>query len=390
MKNLISIIVPVYNVEKYLSQCIESIINQTYKNIEIILVDDESPDLSGVICDEYKEKDNRIIVIHQNNKGLVSTRKAGLKICKGEYIGFVDGDDYIELNMYEKLYKAIQDSNADVVHSGYFKNGNKEIWGVQTDAILELSRVGKSNAIVELILSEQSKSWIAPSIWSKLFSRKTIMRAYMEVPDYLSYGEDLVCLLNSILECNKLAIINQAFYHYIKREGSITNLVKNDLLMREINLYNEMKKIMGNYLLYEDMQEKMEFSLIKKIAFALKQVNAKSIQCYCFPDMKILYDKKIVIYGAGMVGQDYYTQIKSYEHCEIIAWIDRMFDKYSFEYYKVQPVEILERIDFDIIVIAVSNGQMAKKIRNDLIELGVQSDKILWKMPEFTMEVKCN
>lgn len=390
MQNLISIIVPVYNVEKYLSQCIESIINQTYKNIEIILVDDGSTDSSGTICDKYKEKDSRITVIHQKNIGVTAARKTGLGICNGEYIGFVDGDDYIETCMYEKLYQVIQDTEADVVHSGYLKNGDKEIWGVQTNVLLELSEIGKSRAIDELILSEKSENRIVPSLWSKLFSRKAIMNAYMGVPDDLLYGEDLICLLNCILESNKMAIINEAFYHYIKREESITNLVKNDLLMREINLYNEMKKVLNNYMLYEDMQDKVEFDFVKKITFALKQVNAKSIQCYCFPDMKILYDKKIVIYGAGMVGQDYYTQIKSYEHCKIIAWIDRKFDKCLFDYYKVQPVEILGRIDFDIIVIAVSNGQMAKKIRNDLIELGVQSDKILWKMPEFTMEVKCN
>ena len=99
----ISIIVPVYNIEKYISECIESIINQTYKNLQIILVDDGSTDKSGIICDEYARKDTRINVIHQKNGGLVSARKSGLRNVEGEFVGFVDGDDYIEPDMYENL-----------------------------------------------------------------------------------------------------------------------------------------------------------------------------------------------------------------------------------------------------------------------------------------------
>ena len=100
---MLSIIVPVYNVEKYIGKCIESIVNQTYKDLEIILVDDGSTDNSGKICDEWARKDKRIKVIHKKNGGLSDARNAGLDICTGDYIGFVDSDDYIELNMYEDL-----------------------------------------------------------------------------------------------------------------------------------------------------------------------------------------------------------------------------------------------------------------------------------------------
>ena len=107
MRDSISIIVPVYNVEKYLEKCIDSILNQSYQNLEIILIDDGSTDNSGSICDEYKKKDQRVQVIHQKNQGQSSARNAGLNIAKGSYIGFVDSDDWIEQNMYEKLYKNI-------------------------------------------------------------------------------------------------------------------------------------------------------------------------------------------------------------------------------------------------------------------------------------------
>lgn len=116
----ISIIVPIYNVEKYVRQCIESIINQTYKNLQIILVDDGSTDTSGLICDEYASIDDRIEVIHKKNGGLVTARKIGLQKAKGEYIGFVDGDDYIDDNMYESLLGYILKKDVDMVHTGYW------------------------------------------------------------------------------------------------------------------------------------------------------------------------------------------------------------------------------------------------------------------------------
>ena len=110
----ISIIVPVYNVEKYLRKCVDSILNQTFKDFELILVDDGSIDTSGKICDEYNLKDNRIKVIHKENGGLSSARNAGLDIAQGEYIGFVDSDDWIELDMYEELYKICKENDTDV------------------------------------------------------------------------------------------------------------------------------------------------------------------------------------------------------------------------------------------------------------------------------------
>ena len=109
----ISIIVPVYQAEKYISKCIESIVNQTYKNLEIILVDDGSTDRSGEICDEYGKKDNRIVVVHNKNKGVSVARNCGLDIATGDYITFVDSDDYIDLQMYSEMMKVVEKYSCD-------------------------------------------------------------------------------------------------------------------------------------------------------------------------------------------------------------------------------------------------------------------------------------
>lgn len=118
MKNIkanISVIIPVYNVEKYLSECLDSVVNQTYKNLQIILVDDGSTDFSGKICDEYAEKDNRITVVHQKNAGAGAAKNTGLELIDGEYFSIIDSDDYIELDMYKKMVKSLEKYNADIV-----------------------------------------------------------------------------------------------------------------------------------------------------------------------------------------------------------------------------------------------------------------------------------
>ena len=126
MEKTISVIVPIYNVEKYLDRCLKSIINQTYKNLEIILIDDGSPDNCGTICDEYAKKDNRIKVVHKDNGGLVKARNTGLDIATGEYISFIDPDDWIELNMYEEMIKIADETNTDIVRCGYYRDNDKE------------------------------------------------------------------------------------------------------------------------------------------------------------------------------------------------------------------------------------------------------------------------
>ena len=116
--SLISIIVPVYNVEQYLSRCVDSLVNQTYHNIEIILVDDGSPDRSGEICDEYAKKDKRVKVIHQSNGGLSDARNTALDIAKGDYLMFVDSDDWIEPTMYEEMLSFMEKEQLDLVECG--------------------------------------------------------------------------------------------------------------------------------------------------------------------------------------------------------------------------------------------------------------------------------
>ena len=206
----ISVIVPVYNVEKYLPQCIESIINQTYKNLEIILIDDGSTDSSGRICDEYAEKDDRIIVIHKENGGLSDARNTGLRKATGDFIGFVDSDDWLDVNMYEVLLETILKNNCDIISCGYcveYKNKSYKV-------CLE-NQVINNKDIIKKYYAEKNVPY-AP--WMRLY-KKYIWKD-LEFPKGKIY-EDVFVILDSFLKADTIVSISDCLYHYRQRKSSI-------------------------------------------------------------------------------------------------------------------------------------------------------------------------
>ena len=204
MLPLISIIVPVYNVEKYLEECLNSIISQTYTNLEIILVDDGSTDGSSYICDKYSAMDPRIIVCHQNNKGLSAARNIGLLKAKGEFIGFIDSDDWIEKDMYESLYKSISSNNSDISGCSFVEETAlfPRLVGVSSDQIMSPQQAMK------LLLTDKG---ITNNVWNKLYRSKLFDN--ISFPDGKVY-EDVATLYKLILKAKKLSIISKAGYHY--------------------------------------------------------------------------------------------------------------------------------------------------------------------------------
>ena len=211
MSRLISIIIPVYNNDAYLDRCLNSITNQTYKNLEIILIDDGSTDNSCTICDIWAAKDNRIKVIHKHHEGVAAARNCGLRIAQGEYIGFADSDDWMDANMFENLAVALEQFNADIAICGFEEIRNdSRIVKVSADTHCYT----KEEALRELILDRNIQSYL----WNKLFRRKCIPD--MPFPS-LKRMSDLGGLHNFFLKAEKVVQINQPLYHYIRRKGSL-------------------------------------------------------------------------------------------------------------------------------------------------------------------------
>ena len=210
----ISIIVPVYNVEPYLRRCVNSIINQTYKNLDIILVDDGSTDHSGEICDEYAAKDNRIKVIHRENGGLSAARNTGLSISKGEYVYFVDSDDYIEIETCEIALNCAIKHQADIVCFGY-----REIYpsGQVKTFVMGSSGIMKKPAIIgALVLGERG---LRDYVWNKMFSKRLFENIRFPVGRTF---EDIF-VMHRLFDCAyTIYIIPNILYNYNRRDGSIT------------------------------------------------------------------------------------------------------------------------------------------------------------------------
>lgn len=240
----ISIIVAVYNVEKYLDKCIESVVNQTYKDIEIILVDDGSPDNCPTMCDNWAKKDNRIKVIHKNNGGLSDARNKGLEMITGDYVGFVDGDDVISSKMYEKLLTLIEDNNAEISICQFarFPDGS-----VPNYTIVEDCTIRDRNEALKEVLAEK----IGNHICNKLFKRELFSKTLFTKG--VAY-EDIFIFYKLLLKSNKIAITSSKLYGYMQREDSITNgcTVKNvkDYIKANNTRYESLKnnKELRDYL----------------------------------------------------------------------------------------------------------------------------------------------
>lgn len=376
---LISIIVPVYNIEPYISECIESILAQTYRNLQIILVDDGSTDSSGNICDAYAEKDSRITVLHQDNGGLVLARKSGLKIADGEYIGFVDGDDYIDAEMYARMLEEMEESGADFVHTGYIAGEYENISFRRCRLDISKDRVG---ILKQAVLADGG--YILQHIWSKLFRAELIKKCYAKVPDVASYGEDLINLCICILESNNISLLDEAYYHYRIREDSLSHRKKFDCLTEGIILHQSICDVLQSYDCCGQIKEEMYQFLYSNMLITLKRISTDGFQIaqYYYPAMDELHGKKIVLYGAGGVGRDYYSQLSRLADCEIVAWVDRNFDKCQNIYRKVEGMEALLGLDYDFVILALNGKEVAHMARVQLMETGVSEDRIKWVAPQ--------
>lgn len=245
----VSIIVPIYNVEEYINRCIDSLINQTLKDIEIILVDDESPDNCPIICDEYAIIDQRIKVIHKKNEGLGFARNSGLNIATGEYVAFVDSDDYVDTLMFEKLYATAKEYSLDTVYCG-FSNVDYNMKIHEIKEVKELTIYDTPdkirNVLLDMIACEPSSKIerkYRMSVWHSIYSMNIInennIRFYSE-REFIS--EDIIFDINYLMETKKIAFIPDSLYFYCFNNNSLTKTFRKDRFEKNVKLYLEMIK----------------------------------------------------------------------------------------------------------------------------------------------------
>lgn len=390
--NLVSIIVPVYNSESYLSRCIESILSQSYLALEIVLIDDGSTDNSGSICDEYADKDSRIKVIHKDNGGQQDARTRGIAITQGTYIGFVDSDDWIDKDMYEILVEEIEDF--DLVTSGICRHDKTgsivEKWidllpeGVYTSES-ELKSLYKNLIVYENYNSGAVIGGISNNLCCKLFKASIVKEIYERANILLKNGEDfLFCLLYE-LRCNSIKITHNCYYHYIDNNESVSYNINLNYLREQNDFYLTVDQALKGHWMEKSLRKQLQKRLMYSVYVGMKRYmkfdEELGFPTYMYPYGDKLDGKKIVLFGAGKVGCSFYREIKNKTTLKVVLWLDNYPDKEFYMDMKIEGPEKLLEAEYDYIVCAVLEEGQAKIIKSQLVGLGVQETRILWKEP---------
>ena len=383
----VSVIVPIYNIDQYIEQCISSIIMQTYDKLQIVLVDDGSTDRSGQICDQYQKKDVRIVVIHKQNEGLVPARKTGLLAATGKYICYVDGDDWIEPDFIEHLLAGMERAGTELGVADYFCDMEEYSWKVQER---QQAGVYDTKELISTMLytGEFYEFGISQFVWAKLFRRDVLYEIQMQVDDRIFCGEDVT--YPYILKTRKICFLSYAGYHYRQRRGSMTSGYDANEQMRNRILIQYLADIFQSSAYADNLYRQLN-------QYAKNLFLARQIDCFDTPKGRGLLtpygglpeNARVVIYGAGKLGQSIYGYLERQTSVTIIDWVDKNYKRYQKGDRKVNSPENLKQFDissYDWVIIGVCSEKTAEKIKEYLIELHIDKEKIKWLRKAFIQE----
>lgn len=376
MKEL-GIVVPVFNNELYLSECIESICSQDFTGWQLFLVDDGSTDSSGKICDEYANKDSRIAVIHQKNRGPILARYTGVLNANTKYITFVDSDDWIDNDTYSKVSRYMNDG-VDVIE--YQMKRCHIADGYTTyDTHHDADYVYRNNDLEEIIRrtmvwnSKKTDEHMNPSLCNKLIKRELLTEEYKNAKDLsFHYGEDMAIVYPILQRCESYVFSSGGGYNHrrYKKDEDFSYFRDEHFFEKLTRLYAYLK-IRLKKQMYEEQLDFFFSYAVKKYMGRYKE--QESDLQHMFPFHRVPQGARVVLYGAGKVGKAYHDELDRIPYCDVVLWIDKEKKEAG-----VLPVEALLNADYDFVVIAVKNSSLIQNIRIDLIKMGVSEDKIVW------------
>ena len=386
---MISVIITIYNSEEYIRTCVDSLLNQSFSDYEVILVDDGSVDSSAEIIDCYARNNEIIKVIHKTNGGETSARKAGLEIAKGDYILFVDSDDWIEETALETFGNVVDRGNVDIVAGDWIIHDGgtvyEEIGGLEEGIYcggdkqyFAQNMIYKGNVRVR---------GVNASMNTKLFRKKLLVDLFGKFPDGIKYAEDDFLVYAALAIAEKISIIHYPYYHYIMRYDSVSHSL-DEWYLQDLNRgYQFFLSAISEVREYKYYKRQIEVYLQRAIYHGMgkylgfeEEINLNWY--YCNLDT-IKEGSKIIIYGAGKVGKSYYSRLVNSSHVKIVGCVDKQFEKYAIRYKWIQSPEIIREREFDYILIAVDNEELAKKLREELVqEYNIKDKKIIWEKPK--------
>lgn len=375
---MLSVVIPIYNSAKYLRQCLDSILEQTYKNIELILVDDGSSDASIDICKEYYEQYDNIKLIKCAHKGVFFARKIGVRIARGEYITFVDSDDFIAKEAYSLAAKEMQ-LNVDVISFDIYRFFSKE--AIRYDECLFEEKMYDAADIKQTVYSQMiwdktiNGFGIDPALWNKIYRTSLVRHVYSMIREIdFQYGEDVLIVYPVLASASTIKIKHCAYYYHRQREkGAIPAYIADGSFLD--NLYELYKMLSHNMRLYGNFQKQIDLFYANAVGLVKLQYGIiEPPRNEIFPFDKVPKGKNVVIYGAGAVGKLYVQQIKKLNYCSTIIWVDQNYKMLGGE---IKSPQVILQSCYDFVVIAVADPKMSNDIFEYLRSEGVAIGKIL-------------
>lgn len=370
---LVSIIIPVYNVEQYIEKCLDSVLGQTYRELDVICINDGSTDNSLAVLLRYEAQDSRVRIIDKENGGVVSAREAGLRIAKGEYTTFVDADDWIEADAIMEMVAANRVYQADVVACGF--------WKEQGDASNAIFNGVEAGYYAPAYLQEHPEDWffsyttfrepIIGSLCTKLIRTKLIQAVHRKLPLSMVYGEDVVAVLLVCASCNGLLSIPGAWYHYIHRDGSAARQQRGFPKGMYRSIYQLLETVVDG-----SVERKKCLDAYMKMLLLEQEYEAFSSYGILFPFSKVSKGCRVFLYGAGLFGRMVHRAIMRHADLSLAGWTDRAWQSEALQQLTLNPLSDLYKAEFDVLVLALLNESLCREIAFDMIQKGIPEEKI--------------
>ena len=376
-KPRISVIVPIYNVASFLPKCIESILGQSFADFELILVNDGSPDNSHEICLHYQEVDKRIIIINKQNGGLLSARKAGLECAQAEFISFVDGDDWIDVDFLASMYRIVELYQVDLVISGYiraFEGRNEKMKPLHKQGIYS------SSSLTELLNNMLNTSTffqhgVSTYVWNKLFRRALLAEILYHVPNEITMGEDAAITYSYIPLCSSIGITHSCNYFYRQRVNSMVKAIQSSELERShlINLVSYLSSALLEKFDKAKLRRDLIYYLYSQALVRFGGLISDSESHIPFQGMK--KGDRVLVYSSGTFGQRLVAFNNIHNVFQLTSWID--LDHVESNDLGLQVDSPFSKItkEYDSIIIASIDGSHIEQILNILSIYGFDCAK---------------
>lgn len=383
---LLTVVIPVYNRAEYIGKCVDSVRNQAYRNLEIILVDDGSTDGSGERCDGYARSDARITVIHRENGGQNLARKSGVEKASGEVVAFVDSDDWISPDMYECMVSAYMDGKPDMVTSGiiweYGEWQKVRLDGIE-DGVYEKDSI-RHKIFPCLIYDEKMGSQgISASLCGKLWKTSLLKKILDTVDTQMKWGEDGAVVYAFAAQADKITVLHHAWYHYVQHADSMIRTYDSSSFEKIYRLKSSLAHTFAglDVKAKREMKRQIDWYVRGFLGAAVKKVFEMDMDhfSWVFPYEHVPMGSRVILYGAGDVGRSYWNCLRQGEYAELIAWVDRRHTELQEAGLPVESIDSALCKEYDYMVIAVREKELAERIRGFLVEYGVREDRVIWK-----------